>query len=57
MRVSKNMPCTGDAQQKERLRDRAWRNSQASSKRDRGNTARKKRVAASETPEEREARL
>ena len=51
------MPCMGHAQQKERLRDRAWRNSQASSKQDRGNTARKKREAASDTPEEREARL
>ena len=37
--------------------DRAWRDAQASSNRDRGNTARKKREAAAETPEEREARL
>ena len=39
------------AEQKERLRDRAWRDAQASSNRDRGNTARKKREAAAETPE------
>ena len=45
------------AEQKERLRDRAWRDAQASSNRDQGNTARKKREAAVETPEEREARL
>ena len=31
------------AEQKERLRDRAWRDAQASSNRDQGNTARKKR--------------
>ena len=48
------MPCTGDSRTK---RDRAWCDAQASSNRDRGNTARKKREAAAETPEEREARL
>ena len=58
------------AEQKERLRDRSWHDAQASSNRDRGNTARKKREAmlqqmsdrqcdrlAAETNEEREARL
>ena len=45
------------AEQKERLKDRAWCDAEAFSNRDRCNTATKKREAAAEMPEEREARL